>query len=116
VVEGAHDSDAIDLHVRVLRDGDLDAAHDRDGVDRHGVLGEPGIAEVDLAAAQDRDGGELRRHDPVALADEPAEDRDGGGPRGLAAEPIPHPKRTRAGRQPSPFPRSRGRQVRDDRG
>ena len=74
----AHDPGALHPHVDVRRHDHLRAAHHR--VDRDDALlrREPGLAQVELGAAPERDDRHLRRHHPDPAAVEAAHDREVG--------------------------------------
>jgi hypothetical protein len=76
LVETAHDADAVDVHLDVLRHEDLDAAHDGPRVDRHLRRGEPRLPQIQLTTAPERHRVERLGHDPRALALKAAHDAD----------------------------------------
>ena len=87
MLESAHNADASHADVRVFRHRDLAAAHDRDDVDVDLAVLEPGLAQVDLAAAHEQERGEMLRHYPLAFAGETAKDGHRAARRGRAAKP-----------------------------
>ena len=74
VVEAAYDPGAADINIGVFGDHDGDVADDRGGVDSRLAVDEPGLAEVDLAAADHRQPPEGAAHHPPARAPESGND------------------------------------------
>jgi hypothetical protein len=82
VVEAAEDPASADMNLGVFGHHDGDGADDGSGVDGRLAVDEPGLAEVDLAAAYHRQPPEGASHHPPALAlesgDDPRVSRRGG--------------------------------------
>src|SRR3984957_1129583 len=74
VIEAADDPGAADVDIGVFGHHDGDVADDRGGVDGRLAVGEPGLAEVDLAVADHRQPAERAPHRPPAPALERGKD------------------------------------------
>src|SRR5205085_1047277 len=75
-LDRAHEVELVDVDLDAVGDDDVDAAHDRGGIDRDDAAVDLGLAEVDLAAAHQRERVELVARPPAPGAAGPAHDAD----------------------------------------
>jgi hypothetical protein len=82
VRRATHQHHAVELHPHARRHAHVDPAHDGPGGDVDHRAVELGVAEVQVDAAPEREGGDIAGHPPAAAGVGPAHDRD---------EPTPEP-------------------------
>jgi len=75
-VSPAHEGEPADVDLDVVRDEDVDPAHERERVDRHRRPFQLGLAQIEVASAHDRDRSGVTLDAPASPAGAAAHDPD----------------------------------------